>query len=419
MGDRGKIKMEIEQTLIGTLLKRPEFIPEVHDFLKQGDFKDNQCAVVYSTMLDMVKEDELIDLVTVSKKLFEKLDLAWLARVYDDTVPGHNSKTHAKIISDSARATRLKLKLKTLAARIDNPDDALSEMIDIYSEEMGGHVKSGQISDVIDRFRKLVSENSKGAYGLDTGYKFLEDKFIRYMPGHIWIIGGFTSVGKTATMTDMLLRSVELHDPTIAIISTEMKEEQNVARFLSRRTGFHSQVMLSGGLHDSNKAEMEESLDWFSKRKIYLYDDLYSMQDIEMRLRQLTMRRNVDIVFIDYIQNMTYAGAKSEYESKSEIAKGLQRIAKQLNTCIVCMSQISNSAARDDGDEVLEYKGAGEIAAVADIGIRLKRDNTENGEKDNLMFCVRKNRHGQLATQVLKFVNNWTRLKEIKHDENK
>lgn len=406
--------MEIEKNLIGALIKKPELIPEVHDILKPTDFKGNNSAIVYSTLIDMVKDDEQIDLVTVSKKLLGQIDLGWLSESTDEVISATHSKKHAKIISDSGRARRLKIKLKTLANEVEDPDDTLSAMLDIYSEELTGEIKSGHISDVVKRFRAIIKENGKGDYGLDTGYEFLEDKFIRYMPGHIWIIGAWTSVGKTATMVDMLCRAIQTHDPTIAIVSTEMIEEQNVARFLARQTGFHSQVMLSGGLHDSNRQEMEDQLDWFSKRSIYLYDNIYSMQDIEMRLRQLNMKKQIDIVFIDYIQNMTFNGAKSEYESKSEIAKGLQRIAKQLKTCIVCLSQIPNSAIKEDSD-ILEYKGAGEIAAVADLGVRLKRDS-EN--KEHLAFIIGKNRHGRTGQQVLEFVNNFTRLKEIDHEDN-
>ncbi len=407
--------MEIEKNLIGSLIKNPEYIPEVYDILKPIDFKNNNSGLVYATLLDMVKGDEHIDIVTVSKKLLGEIDLAWISESTDSAMSTVYSKKHAKIISDSGRAKRLSIKLKSLSGSIDNPDDALTEMLDIYSSELSGDTKSGHIKDVIKRFNKLVTENSKSDYGIETGYEFLEQKYIRYMPGHIWIIGGFTSTGKTAVMADMICRVIDLKDPTMVIISTEMKEEQNVARFLSRQTGFHSQVMLSGCLHESKVQEMKDSLKWFDDRNIYLYDNLYSFQDIEMRLRQLKMKTDIDIVYIDYIQNMTFNGAKSEYESKSEIAKGIQRIAKQLNTCIVCLSQISNSAARDDGDEVLEYKGAGEIAAVADIGIRLKRDKDN---RENLMFVIKKNRHGAIGVQVLRFVNNFTRLKEIIHEEN-
>jgi replicative DNA helicase len=407
--------MDIEKTVIGSLIKNPDAIPEVHEILKHGDFQDFKAGFFYSAIVDMVKEDVEVDLITVAKRIGDKVDFAWLAEASDLAMSLTASKRYAKIISDMARAKRLASKLKALAAKIDAPDEALSEMLDIYASELGGDSKSGHIADVVKRFRILTEDNSKGEYGITTGYTFLDAKYIKYMPGHIWIIGGHTSVGKTATMTDMLCRALESQDPTIAIISTEMKEEQNVARFLARQTGFHSQVMLSGHIHNNSRSRMDVELEWFSQRSIYLYDDLYSMQDIEMRLRQLNMRKPLDIVFIDYIQNMTYAGAKSEYESKSEIAKGLQRIAKQLNCCIVCLSQVSNSAAKDDDEEVLEYKGAGEIAAVADIGIRLKRSKQN---REHLMFCVRKNRHGQTGKQVLSFVNNFTRLEEINHEEN-
>jgi replicative DNA helicase len=406
--------MAIEKNLVGSLITKPDNIPTVHDILKAEDFKDKKAGVVYSTLVEMMTKNEPIDLMTVCKKLAGVVDIVWLSESTDDVVAPAWSLKHAAVIAKEGRLDRIKAGLSSLGKTATDPDNALADMLSIYSTELSGDTKSGHISAVVARFKELITENSQGDYGLDTGYQFLEDKFIRYMPGHIWIIGAWTSVGKTATMVDMLCRLLENHDPKIAIISTEMMEEQNVARFLARQTGFHSQVMLSGKIHGSNTEEMESSLAWFESKEIYLYDNIYTLQDIEMRLRQLTMQGPIDVVFIDYIQNMTFGGAKSEYESKSEIAKGLQRIAKQLKTCIVCLSQVPNSAAKDDTG-ILEYKGAGEIAAVADLGIWLKRNKDK---KEYLRFEVRKNRHGQTGQQVLEFVNNFTRLKEIQHPEN-
>lgn len=406
--------MAIEKNLVGSLIVKPDNIPAVYDILKAKDFRDKKAGVVYSTLIEMMTSNEPIDLMTICKKLAGVIDMSWLSESTDGVVSPRWSLQHAEIISKEGRLVRIKAGLNNLAKESIDPDNALSEMLNIYSSELSGDTKSGHISDVVKRFKELITENSKGQYGLDTGYQFLEDKFIRYMPGHIWIIGAWTSVGKTATMVDMLCRLLELHDPKIAIISTEMMEEQNVARFLARQTGFHSQVMLSGKLHGEKTGEMGSSLDWFSSKQIYLYDNIYTLQDIEMRLRQLTMQGPIDVVFIDYIQNMTFAGAKSEYESKSEIAKGLQRIAKQLKTCIVCLSQVPTSSVKEDS-EILEYKGAGEIAAVADLGILLKRDKEI---REHMLFKIGKNRHGQTGKQVLEFVNRFTRLKEIDHAEN-
>jgi len=63
----------------------------------------------------------------------------------------------------------------------------------------------------------------------------------------------------------------------------------------------------------------------------------------------------------------------------------------------------------------MTFKGGGEWGAVADLGVWLKR-NKKN--KELLCFDFQKNRHGQVGVQILQFVNNYVRLKEIHHEEN-
>lgn len=405
--------MVIEKSVIGGLLENPEIIADIYDVLRAQDFEDQKCGIVYDAMIEIVKEGGVPDLLATSKVLVGKIDLGWLSGLSDNACFKSRLKHEAYSIYDKSREAELKKKITEVTKSTLGADSMIDDLLCVCGDSMSRESRGGTISEVIARFRETVASNKVKEYGLDTGYMFLEDKYIRYMPGYVWIIGAYTSVGKTAVFVDMLCRMHEMKNPRTVIISTEMMEEQNVARFLARQTGHVSNLILSGKIREGQD-EIEASLDWFSKKDIFLFDNLYSLQDIEMRLRQITMSGNIDVVFIDYVQNMSFKGAASEYDKTQKIAKGLQRIAKQLKCCIVCLSQIPNSAAKDDNG-LLEYKGGGELAAVADIGIWLKRNKID---KELLAFEIRKNRHGATGKQILQFVNHFKRLKEIPHDDN-
>jgi hypothetical protein len=64
---------------------------------------------------------------------------------------------------------------------------------------------------------------------------------------------------------------------------------------------------------------------------------------------------------------------------------------------------------------LINYKGAGEIAASADLGIELER---EKDNKERMRFIIKKNRHGMLGESVLEFTNEYTRLTERIPDTN-
>lgn len=404
----------IECGFIGALLGNKNKVASVFDIVKPSDFKDPRCGVVYGAIIDIAKQGGNPDLVSVFSSLSGKVDAAWLSGLSDMAA---SSPTRAAIEISSRSKRDMIISRMKIAISENMALDLLVEELAAIAAEATRNISgnNNKMSDVVGRFNELVKKNQDAEeYGISTGYDFLENKYIRYMPGHVWVIGGATSTGKTAVMVDMLCRVLDgPKKRKIAIISTEMMEEQNVARFLARQTGYHSNLILSGKLRQGWD-EVNACLEWFADQEIYLFDNVYQFQEMEMKLRQLSMTGGIDIVFVDYVQNMTYAGATTEYEKTERMAKGVQRLAKQLRCNFVCLSQISNAAAKDH-DQPLTFKGGGEWAAVSDLGVWLKR-NKQN--KELLCFDFQKNRHGQTGKQVLQFVNNYVRLKEIFHDEN-
>ena len=122
------------------------------------------------------------------------------------------------------------------------------------------------------------------------------------------------------------------------------------------------------------------------------------------------MQGGVDVGFIDYVQNCSVPTAKSEYQEGSQLAKGLQRLAKDVRATIVCLSQVSNDVGRGNSSQ-FELKGAGEWAAVSDVGIMLTRGQNN---KCTLKYAVDKNRHGPLHQHKMAYIDHFTRIEAVK-----
>jgi replicative DNA helicase len=230
------------------------------------------------------------------------------------------------------------------------------------------------------------------------------------MPGHLWIIGAYVSVGKSAWLVDFICRLYGHSDnPGIAVFSTEMSSEQYVLRMLSNRTRIPGWVISEKRCTVQQEASLIDSQVWLSKRNLYIYDKLYRIEDIEKTVRMLKPH-GLDVICIDYLQNMW--GDGNIYERMSRLSPILQYMAKELQITIVALSQISNQAQREKGAAggVYGFKGAGEIAASADLAIELERSK-ENEEL--LIFKVSKNRHGRIGEGLLQYMDNFARLKEV------
>jgi len=401
---------DIEAGFIGGLFMRPDRLADLQPHNPE-DFSCKEVGDAYFALHRLWSQRQPVNLVTMQQAGVKP---QWLADCTDcatiATIPYLSSRIAAwgKRKRIQKGMARIFESVATLEC-----DMILTDLLDLYHQEQTPDRKDPGIKPVVDRFCDYQRENRRrGSLGIDTGFQFFRDVHVQYVPGHVWCMGGYTSVGKTASMVEMIYRlPVEAR---ACIISTEMTEEQMTARMLARATGFHSQVIMSGNMHESNLEREDAAKQELASRNLVIYDDVSELDGIIARLRKNKMRGGLDVAWVDYVQNCRVPGAKSKYEAMEKIATEFQVTAKELRCTIVLLSQVPNAAAKEDSG-LLEFKGAGEIAAVCDVGMWLTRGKDN---KNLLMWDGRKNRHGQTFRQMLAFQENWTQLEPIKHEHN-
>lgn len=401
---------QLESALIGSLIDNPSKILDAAEIIKLSDFTDERAQLAYTAIFDDWRNKKPVTHFSVTSK-HPNLAMYVAESVNQAYAPGIRQFSHE--ISEAARARRVSTGIEA-ALKVgahQTVDDILAGVMAIYKQEMKAGKKSPDIASVVSRVNEYTRrQRERGQFGFETGFKFHEQLYIKYVQGHIWTIGGFTSVGKTATMVQMICNLLSLgQEPSIVIVSTEMTEEQVVARIISNFTGIHAMRILSGNYHDAEEedrvATVKESL---KQSKLTIYDDIYRVDEIETAFRKADLQGGVDIGFIDYVQNCKDPLAKSQYQEQSEMAKRFQVLAKDTRSTIICLSQVSNDVGRGNTDQ-LELKGAGEWAAVSDLGIMLTRHKTE---KHRLKMSIKKNRHGALGECELEYRDVYTRLEE-------
>jgi replicative DNA helicase len=400
--------MNAEDSLAGALLLSPEKIADIWGKVSPEDFEDGRAGEVLRLAHDHFSKGKPFDPIIASS--IHPENTTYYAEISGSPFFG-NHKSYASKINDKGRKRRILAGLNNALHNSDeSADELLGRLVKLHQTETKVAGKATDIQSVIKRVDELVEVNRKNGriYGVNTGFDFLDNAYIRYIPGHVWVLTGFTSVGKTSLITEMIQR---LEHNRVALISTEMTEEQMVARLQAHHTGIHTAKILSGYLDEKEELHCNISKGNILERSLHIADDIRELSRIESYVMQLAMSGGVDVVFVDYVQNCKVRGARSPYEEQSELAKGLQDLAKKARTCVICLSQVSNSVARGE-TENLEAKGAGDWSAVADIGVRLKRGVADGQMTNELIFEMKKNRHGALASSNLRFVNNFTRITE-------
>ena len=397
------MEIGVEKSLAGILIQKPEVIHEISGLVFADDFLDLRARKVFETVETSVKVGDAVDLPIVASQMVKHA--VWLAEAYD--VMPINYKTYAKQISDLARQRRLKEGAKRIAASQSNdPDELLYHISKLHQDESKTTVKDGDISNAVERTKTIINKNKDRGkpHGVGSGWSFLDEIYVRFVPAHMWVVTGFTSTGKSLFVTEQIAR---LKRHRVALISTEMTEEQFISRMVARETGYHNQLILSGRLAPEEEMRTDRVMEDIAQRDLKIYDNIYDIAELESVVMQQSMGGGLDVVFIDYVQQLRGKGIPQK-ELGAELANRIQQLAKMAKTCIVCMSQVSNQVGRGEVEQ-FEAKGAGEWAACADVGVRLKR---KKSDQYALMFDMQKGRHFGTTERELAFMANFTRISE-------
>jgi len=408
---------DAEKAVLGGILMDDSAIVKVKPMLDTDDFYGFNHQRIYAAMLDIYEDGKPIDIVLLSNTLKDKGELnkvggsAYLAVLLDETPSAANIEYHARIVKEkSTKRLMASEAQKIVDASLDShtsPDDIPTRL----SIEKNHKIEINQAGSVVKQLNKNVSAGYPGLYPC---YDLLARTIRKVSPGHLYVVGGWTSTGKSAWLVDFVCRMYRgtANNPGIAIFSTEMSCEQYMIRCISNETSVPGWCITENVMRPEQAKSIIKAQTHFASRNFYLYDTIYKIEDIERTARMIKEQRGLDILAIDYLQNLW--GDGSIYERMSRLAPVLQYLAKDLQITIIALSQVSNQHARGETGGLINYKGAGEIAASADLGIELERfkDN-----QDMMRFIIKKNRHGRVAEGVLEYVDGYTRLKEVREED--
>lgn len=244
---------------------------------------------------------------------------------------------------------------------------------------------------------KRIEENKKLVEFLPTGFgnidKELDGGFLKK---EIIILGAFTGIGKSF-LAGQFFYNMAVKGFKSAYFSLEISNEMIVSRLVGQLANIKPTRIMNGRLYPEEmdkKAKARARTIMFDENMDF-YDSVYLLEEIEKAIKA----NNYEFVVIDFIQNIMVEKNLDEYARLSFVSISLQKIAKEANCCILVLSQLSNKVGRD-GSKVVEYKGSGAIAIVADLGFFIERGEPVldvNGQpvgNQEVKLSLRKNRRG-------------------------
>ena len=218
-----------------------------------------------------------------------------------------------------------------------------------------------------------------------------------FLPGHLWVIGGFSSTGKSAVACNIIADCIA-ERRWVGLISTEMTQENYMQRLLSLQSGVpfrdvRDRAFFGDQIEAIGRAERE-----LRPAPVRIFDDVYRISDIRLQATKMRETTGLDVLLVDFMQNVRASKGDFSFSDMTEITLDLQQLAKDLRITVIAFSQVSNEMAKWDSqggdDNYYGFKGSGAIKDAADFAIMLKRDRVK--QSPLLDFHVMKNRHGEL-----------------------
>ncbi|TDQ63592.1 replicative DNA helicase [Maritalea mobilis] len=424
---------DLEINILGTFLEFPKLLPVFSSRIKSDWFSDDLCARIFDIMVATTQEGRELTFFGLLNQLPE--DLGGISR----------NEFMASLAAQSMPSTTLSDLIHTLRdlwARRKMRDDAL-QVIEIADDpnvdpfgvattavaEFGsiaasqGTQESGTLEQGFDALLYSIDHQDE-MRGATTGIRALDEKLNGYKRGSFYVIAGRPGMGKSAFVLSSLRRTA-LAGHGVAFFSLEMSRQEIAARIASDALydRFSNPIapnysrILNGKLSNGQANEILAARDsvmgmpffWDSSPSL-------SMAEIGGHAREIKAQfeaagRDLEVLCIDHLGLVKPTGhyRGNKVAEASEISGAARALAKELDCCVVMLSQLSRQVeSRDDKRPTMsDLRWSGEIEQDAHVVAFLYREyyylqqkqdvapEDLNDALNSLEFLIRKNRNGE------------------------
>jgi replicative DNA helicase len=212
---------------------------------------------------------------------------------------------------------------------------------------------------------------------------------------------------------------------TVGIFSLEMSSQQLFQRLLAGEARVNLQSLRTGALSDDDWAKVTAAHERLAHARIFV-DDTASIGPMEIRskARRLKYEHGLSLLLIDYLQMMKLeTPAENRQQEVSEISRSLKAIAKELQTPVLAVSQLSRqpemARSADRRPQLSDLRDSGAIEQDADIVMFIYRPEVYEKDKQKVLeqgldgkaeVIIAKQRNGPIDTVNLYFVKECTRF---------
>lgn len=435
---------DVEKAVLGALMIDKDAYAFVCNRLRPDSFYEPRNQIVYAAICDLSAEYAPVDILTVTEKLAKNGNLedvggpGYVAELSSRVASSANIEYHANIVAQKALARQL----ISYASDIDKK--AFDETTDIddlmqEAEEMLYNIAARHLPNDFKLFRenvsdtmKVISEAEKSEDGI-TGvpsFKAIDEINHGWQKDDLIIIAARPAMGKTSFALSMAKIISARYGKACGFFSLEMNRIQLTKRLISNICEVDGSLLESGRIGTDGWDRIYDYGDVLANAPLFIDDTpRISMADLRNKAKRMVREHGVEIIFIDYLQLLTYNGKRvnSRQEEVSEISRSLKALAQELNIPVVALSQLNRGVEARAGLEgkrplLSDLRESGAIEQDADMVLFVHRpeyyhiyqDDMGNSLIGKAEIIIAKHRKGSIGTIMMDFKGNFSRFDDKK-----
>tara|TARA_Y100000593_G_C4307604_1_gene336594 strand:+ start:1447 stop:2781 length:1335 start_codon:yes stop_codon:yes gene_type:complete len=384
---------EAEDAILGAIIQSPSILDEVSAYLSKDIFYFERSKRLYTILLNMFKNDEDIDSITILGKI-SKTDIDMGVSAY--YITGLMDKTG--IISMAKRYAvqvyEKHLLREVVHQTLEISESAYNNNQDVYNILDDAHFTIGQlinirpgltfsIEDALkDTFDNIISSDKNI---IKTGFKGIDELSGGMTRGEITVIGGRPGHGKTTTMLNMVKSCID-QGLKVIVFNREMTNvemlkklivlESGKLSYLDVRLGYVGDLTKMGEL-EAVKKDIEHK---YNADRFAMFDNMPSFDESAAQVKKF----KPDVIFDDYIQLIAPDKKISERRLQLEkLVNSYKWLAKKQKCACILLSQLNRGLeSRGDGKPKLsDLAESGAIEQVAENVLFVYYDHKVNMNK--------------------------------------
>ena len=428
--------IEAEASLLGAMLLTRDAIADALEVVRAEHFYKPSHAHVFDAVCGLYATGEPADPVTVAEVL-DRANLldaiggpGTLLELQATTPATSSAAKYARIIQEHATLRSLIGAANEIAEiGYGRPDDVVKAVDE--AESLVFQVGQGRVADSMGVMSDLLNANldqieerySRGSAitGTPTGFDDLDEITSGLQEDSLIVVGARPAMGKTSFALGLASHVAVEEDLPALLFSLEMSQLELSQRILCAEARVDSKRIRNGQLDDDDWSRINHGVGKLAEAPIWIDDNpATSVMEIRAKSRRLKSRiGKLGVIVVDYIQLMTgRSGAESRQVEVSEISRGLKLLARELQTPVIGVSQLSRGLeTRQDKRPMLsDLRESGSIEQDADLVVFIYRDEVYNAESSDMgtaEIIVAKHRNGPTGQLRLAFLPHYTRFANL------